>query len=85
MRDVNITHILLARGLQQSYSLDMTKTIPNGDHSPADILRLARVLGVSGVLVSRGRRTQTRAYPVLLGNGEILMWRINAAPEFHTT
>lgn len=26
MRDVNITHILLARGLQQSYSLDMTTT-----------------------------------------------------------
>lgn len=26
MRDVNITHILLARGLQQGYSLDMHKT-----------------------------------------------------------
>lgn len=26
MRDVNITHILLALGLEQSYSLDMHKT-----------------------------------------------------------
>lgn len=29
--------------------------------------------------------TQTRAYPVRLESAAILMWRVNAVPELHTT
>jgi hypothetical protein len=64
---------------------DGRNTIPNDPMTPAALLVRARELDVPGVLVSRGRRTETRAYAVLLENGEIMMSRVNAAPELHYT
>lgn len=61
----------------------MTTTIPNGPYSGGDILRLARELDVPGILVSRGRRTQTRAYAVRLESGAILLWKVIAPAEQH--
>ena len=59
--------------------------IPNGSYNAADILRLSRELDVPGVLVRRGRVTETRAYPVALESGATLMTKINALPELHYT
>lgn len=59
------------------------KTIPNGDHSAFDILRLARELDVPGILIARGRKYETRSYAVMLDNGEILPWHISALPAEH--
>lgn len=63
----------------------MANTIPNGSYNGADILRLARELDVPGVLVSRGRKLETRAYAVALSNGETLAWKVTALPEQHYT
>ena len=61
----------------------MTKTIPNGSYTGQQLLEAARRLGVSGVLVTHGRKTQTRAYPVRLESGALLMWRVNAPASEH--
>jgi hypothetical protein len=61
------------------------RRIPNGSYTAADILRLARELDVPGSLVRRGRVTETRAYPVALGNGETLQTKVNAPAAAHYT
>lgn len=61
-----------------------TKCIPAGSYSAADILRVARAHRVRGDLVSRGRKTETRAYPVRLDSGDILHWTVTAPAAEHT-
>lgn len=74
MRDVNITHILLARGLQQSYSLDMHKTpgTNSSTNSSKYIRNMARKAGsavkpfarrlAADIMAPAHQRAAARAY-----------------------
>lgn len=60
-----------------------TKVLPNESYTAERLLEVARELGIRGRLVRRGRRTETREYPVRLDSGAILWTRVTASPELH--
>jgi len=59
--------------------------IPNVTRNAADTLRMARELDVPGVLVRRGRKYETRTYPVRLESGALMQDLIIALPAEHYT
>ncbi len=61
----------------------MSDAIPAGSYTATEILRLAREHHVPGKLMRRGRRLETRAYPVRLDSGSTLQWSVTALPGDH--
>ena len=64
-------------------ALTPPEVIPAGSYTAERLLEVARELGIRGRLVRKGTQTETREYPVRIGSGKILWWRINAPAAAH--
>lgn len=63
----------------------MSRTITNGAYTATELVTKARELDVPGQLIRRGRKNETRGYPVRLESGSILIWMVCASADQHYT